>query len=108
MEIGNRKSTKNAKLSYAVASFPDEVKLCVSGIPGAGYGVCAKQHIPVGTWIGPYEGKRLSINDVTSDKDTSYMWEVCLQAPCLSLIITLYFEFSKCYIPDHRHVSRIT
>lgn len=77
METGYRKSPKaNVKLSYAVASFPDEVKLCVSGIPGAGYGVCAKQHIPVGTWIGPYEGKRVSIDDVTSDTDTSYMWEV--------------------------------
>ena len=59
-----------------MGSFPDEVKLCISGIPGAGYGVCAKQHIPVGTWIGPYEGKHVSIDDVTSDMDTSYMWEV--------------------------------
>lgn len=77
MVTGYRKSPRaNVKLSYAVASFPDEIKLCISGIPGAGYGVCAKQHIPVGTWIGPYEGKHVSIDDVTSDMDTSYMWEV--------------------------------
>ena len=77
METGQKKSARNAKLSYAVASFPDEVKLCLSGIPGEGYGVCAKQHIPVGTWIGPYEGKHLSTDIVTPDIDTSYMWEVC-------------------------------
>ena len=77
METGQKKSARNAKLSYAVASFPDEVKLCLSGIPGEGYGVCAKQHIPVGTWIGPYEGKYLSTDIVTPDIDTSYMWEVC-------------------------------
>ncbi|XP_058957854.2 putative histone-lysine N-methyltransferase PRDM6 isoform X1 [Pocillopora verrucosa] len=76
METGQKKSARNAKLSYAVASFPDEVKLCLSGIPEEGYGVCAKQHIPVGTWIGPYEGKYLSTDIVTPDIDTSYMWEV--------------------------------
>ncbi|KAJ7339650.1 Putative histone-lysine N-methyltransferase prdm6 [Desmophyllum pertusum] len=77
VETGHRRSTRtNVKMSHAVASFPDEVKLCVSGTPGAGYGVCAKQHIPVGTWIGPYEGKRISINDVTAEMDTSYMWEI--------------------------------
>lgn len=66
----------NVKLSYAVASFPDEVTLCLSSIPGTNFGVCAKQHIPVGTWIGPYEGKRISIDDVTVDMNTSHMWEV--------------------------------
>lgn len=64
------------KFSYAIASFPDEVQLCVSSIPGAGCGVCAKQHIPVGTWIGPYEGKHVKCDDVKPNTDTSYMWEV--------------------------------
>ena len=64
------------KFSYAIASFPEEVQLCVSSIPGAGCGVCAKQHIPVGTWIGPYEGKHVKCDDVKPNTDTSYMWEV--------------------------------
>lgn len=64
------------KFSYAIASFPEEVQLCVSSIPGAGCGVCAKQHIPVGTWIGPYEGKLVKYDDVKPNTDTSYMWEV--------------------------------
>lgn len=64
------------KLSYAIASFPEEVQLCVSSIPGAGCGVCAKQHIPVGTWIGPYEGKLVKYDDVKPNTDTSYMWEI--------------------------------
>ena len=64
------------KLSYAIASFPEEVQLCVSSIPGAGCGVCAKQHIPVGTWIGPYEGKLVKCDEIKPTTDTSYMWEV--------------------------------
>ncbi|XP_022781738.1 putative histone-lysine N-methyltransferase PRDM6 [Stylophora pistillata] len=80
METGQSKSARNTKLCYAVSSFPDEVKLCLSGIPGEGHGVCAKHHIPAGTWIGPYEGKCLSLEtdnvNVTPDIDTSYMWEV--------------------------------
>lgn len=64
------------KFSYAIASFPEEVQLCVSSIPGAGCGVCAKQHIPVGTWIGPYEGKQVKCDDVKPNTDTSYMWEI--------------------------------
>ena len=57
-------------------SFPDEVQLCVSSIPGALYGVCAKQHIPLGTWIGPYEGKRITPQRLTPDIDSDHLWEV--------------------------------
>lgn len=74
------------KFSYAIASFPEEVQLCVSSIPGAGCGVCAKQHIPVGTWIGPYEGKHVKCDDVKPNTDTSYMWEV---------YYTVFFLFVK-------------
>ena len=57
-------------------SFPNEVGLCRSGIPGAGYGVCARQLIPLGTWIGPYEGEVLRPEQVLLGTDASYMWEV--------------------------------
>lgn len=57
-------------------SFPDVVQLCKSSIPGKKYGVAAKQHIPVGTWIGPYEGKRINPDEVNPNMDSSYLWEV--------------------------------
>ena len=66
---------KDLRITYAITSFPDEVQLCMSSIPGEGHGVCAKQHIPVGTWIGPYEGRRVRPDDVTPNMNTSYMWE---------------------------------
>ncbi|XP_078367808.1 uncharacterized protein LOC144651717 [Oculina patagonica] len=65
------------RLTNAIRSFPDEVQLCLSSIPGESYGVCAKEHIPLGTWIGPYEGRRLSSRNLAmSDKDTAYLWEI--------------------------------
>lgn len=66
----------NTKRCYAIASFPEEVTLCKSSIPGTNYGVCAKQHIPMGTWIGPYEGRRVTVDDVKTDMNMSHMWEV--------------------------------
>lgn len=62
--------------SYALKSFPDVVQLCKSSIPGKKHGVSAKQHIPVGTWIGPYEGKRINPEDVKPSMDSSYLWEI--------------------------------
>ncbi|CAG09671.1 unnamed protein product [Tetraodon nigroviridis] len=35
---------------------PREVCLCTSTVPGLGYGICAAQRIPQGTWIGPFQG----------------------------------------------------
>jgi hypothetical protein len=67
---------RNIKATYAVMSFPDEVQLCTSSIPGYIYGVCAQRRLPSGTWIGPYEG-RLTVdqrNDSFENQD--YLWEV--------------------------------
>ena len=66
------------KLTHAIKSFPEEVQLCRSSIPGVGYGVCARRSIPIGTWIGPYEGLRIDPGYVTPAMDTSYMWEVSI------------------------------
>lgn len=65
----------------------------MSSIPGAGCGVCAKQHIPVGTWIGPYEGKRVKWEDVKPSTDTSYMWEVRLSLCSYSHKTNTKFQF---------------
>jgi len=62
--------------SYAIKSFPDVVQLCKSSIPGKTYGVCARQHIPVGTWIGPYEGRKIAPDAINQNVDSSYLWEI--------------------------------
>ena len=67
---------QTSQLPLALRSFPPEVGLCASSIPGAGYGVCAEQTIPIGAWIGPYEGKFVKLEEISSVTDTSYMWEV--------------------------------
>ena len=66
------------QLPLAIRSLPPEVCLCRSGIPGPGYGVCAKRTIPIGAWIGPYEGKFVKPEEMSPTADTSYMWEVRL------------------------------
>ena len=81
-EPPSSKKQKNAadyeqpQLTNAIRSFPDEVQLCMSSIPGASYGVCAKEHIPLGTWIGPYEGRRITPQRLLPDIDSAYIWEV--------------------------------
>lgn len=81
------------RLTGAIRSFPDEVQLCVSSIPGASYGVCAKEHIPLGTWIGPYEGKRITSQQLTPQIDSEHLWEV-------QLILYLHFCFFSLSIPS--------
>lgn len=56
--------------------FPDEVKLCMSSVPGAEYGVYAAQPIPPGTWIGPYEGQVIRRDELRDGAHNNYMWEV--------------------------------
>lgn len=50
--------------------------MCASSIPGTGFGICAKRAFPIGAWIGPYEGTFVKPEELSSVKDTSYMWEV--------------------------------
>ncbi|CAH3042950.1 unnamed protein product [Porites lobata] len=67
---------KASQLPLALRSLPPEVGLCTSTIPGQECGICAKRKIPVGAWIGPYEGKFLKPKELSSTTDTSYMWEI--------------------------------
>lgn len=69
-------STAQPKLSYAIGSFPPEVRLCTSTIPEHIYGACAAKLMPRGTWIGPYEGRRVHLTRMRYDKDNTYVWEV--------------------------------
>ena len=69
-------SENNPRLSRALESFPSEVQLCTSSIPCVVYGVCARRHIPIGTWIGPYEGRQHKPDSSLLAKGNFYMWEV--------------------------------
>ena len=47
----------------------------------SGYGVFARLFIPLGTWIGPYEGKKISVEDgmkMVGKGEGNFLWEVIL------------------------------
>ncbi|XP_053726683.1 putative histone-lysine N-methyltransferase PRDM6 isoform X1 [Synchiropus splendidus] len=57
---------------------PREVCLCTSTVPGLGYGICAAQRIPQGTWIGPFQGVPLILDKLQAGamKNTRHLWEI--------------------------------
>uniref|UniRef100_A0A3Q2YXW1 Putative histone-lysine N-methyltransferase PRDM6 n=1 Tax=Hippocampus comes TaxID=109280 RepID=A0A3Q2YXW1_HIPCM len=57
---------------------PREVCLCTSTLPGLGYGICAAQRIPQGTWIGPFQGTLLTLDKVRcgASRNTRHLWEI--------------------------------
>ncbi|XP_061528471.1 putative histone-lysine N-methyltransferase PRDM6 isoform X2 [Phycodurus eques] len=57
---------------------PREVCLCTSTLPGLGYGICAAQRIPQGTWIGPFQGTPLMLDKVRcgASRNTRHLWEI--------------------------------
>uniref|UniRef100_A0A671USS5 Putative histone-lysine N-methyltransferase PRDM6 n=1 Tax=Sparus aurata TaxID=8175 RepID=A0A671USS5_SPAAU len=57
---------------------PREVCLCTSTVPGLGYGICAAQRIPQGTWIGPFQGVPLLVDKLHSGamRNTRHLWEI--------------------------------
>ncbi|XP_076859624.1 putative histone-lysine N-methyltransferase PRDM6 isoform X1 [Brachyhypopomus gauderio] len=57
---------------------PREVCLCTSTVPGLGYGICAAQRIPQGTWVGPFQGVPLLLDKVQSGglRNTRHLWEI--------------------------------
>ncbi|XP_077445255.1 putative histone-lysine N-methyltransferase PRDM6 isoform X2 [Stigmatopora argus] len=57
---------------------PREVCLCTSTLPGLGYGICAAQRIPQGTWIGPFQGTPLMLDKVRcgAARNTRHLWEI--------------------------------
>ncbi|XP_048583412.1 putative histone-lysine N-methyltransferase PRDM6 isoform X2 [Nematostella vectensis] len=71
------KASSCQKITRALETFPPEVRLCTSGVPGHLAGVCARMPIPAGTWVGPYAGRRVLPGAVKSGDANAYMWEVC-------------------------------
>ncbi|CAJ1069664.1 putative histone-lysine N-methyltransferase PRDM6 [Xyrichtys novacula] len=57
---------------------PREVCLCTSTVPGLGYGICAAQRIPQGTWIGPFQGVPLLLEKLQTGaiRNTRHLWEI--------------------------------
>ncbi|KAJ8285255.1 hypothetical protein GJAV_G00024700 [Gymnothorax javanicus] len=58
---------------------PREVCLCTSTVPGLGYGICAAQRIPQGTWIGPFQGVPLPLDKAPAGgppRNTRHLWEI--------------------------------
>lgn len=57
---------------------PREVCLCTSTVPGLGYGICAAQRIPQGTWIGPFQGVSLLLDKIQSGavRNSRHLWEI--------------------------------
>eukprot|EP00118_Oscarella_pearsei_P014302 m.121695 g.121695 ORF g.121695 m.121695 type:complete len:448 (+) comp37757_c0_seq18:3435-4778(+) len=66
--------------SRPLQSLPRQVGFCRSTIPAAQdkIGVYAKEKIEVGTWMGPYEGRRVALPDGVhfAKQDRRYSWEV--------------------------------
>lgn len=58
-------------VKYPPGMFP-----CISTIPGSNFGVYCTRFIPVGTWIGPFEGEVIRPEELTADRDNGRMWEV--------------------------------
>ncbi|TDH13196.1 hypothetical protein EPR50_G00055520, partial [Perca flavescens] len=57
---------------------PREVCLCTSTVPGLGYGICASQRIPQGTWIGPFQGVPMLLDKLHSGavRNSRHLWEI--------------------------------
>ncbi|KAI7797390.1 putative histone-lysine N-methyltransferase PRDM6 isoform X1 [Triplophysa rosa] len=68
---------------------PREVCLCTSTVPGLGYGICAAQRIPQGTWIGPFQGVSLPLDKAQSGpvRNTRHLWEIYDQEGALQYFI---------------------
>lgn len=58
------------------ASLPECLEIKCSRIPNAGKGVYSKSLIPKGVRFGPYVGKKVKMEDIDEETNTSYMWEV--------------------------------
>ena len=74
--IEDRREVENANLTAAVSSLPTILSISQSSIPGAGFGVFSNSQIEKGVRFGPYKGKKTGWEHITSETNTSYMWEV--------------------------------
>ena len=64
----------------AFVSLPEQVTIAPSSIPGVQLGVFSTCWIKEGTQMGPYTGRIVKIEELSSDIDNSLMWEVGRQS----------------------------
>lgn len=69
-------SYDQASLTYTALPVPAQLTVKPSLIPGAGLGVFATTFISEGVKMGPYEGKRVNMEEVGNFYNTAYAWEV--------------------------------
>ncbi|XP_041482276.1 PR domain zinc finger protein 12-like [Lytechinus variegatus] len=55
---------------------PPQVTLCPSSLPGVILGVFSTDWIKEGTEMGPYSGRIVRPQDIPTDRDNRFMWEV--------------------------------
>ena len=79
---GTDHETKNVK-------YPPGMLPCTSSVPCSHSGVYCSRFIPVGTWIGPFEGEVVRPDELTADRDNGHMWEVGFsRSPLVSICQT--------------------
>lgn len=67
---------ENDSFFMAFVSLPEQVTIAPSSIPGVQLGVFSTCWIKEGTQMGPYTGRIVKIEELSSDIDNSLMWEV--------------------------------
>ncbi|KAF0022579.1 hypothetical protein F2P81_025205 [Scophthalmus maximus] len=77
-ESSQRHKQKCVCVCVCVSLCRVQVCLCTSTVPGLGYGICAAQRIPQGTWIGPFQGISLLVDKLQSGaaRNTRHLWEI--------------------------------
>ncbi|CAL8348300.1 unnamed protein product [Lota lota] len=76
--VGTTSSSAPPDVPDWLRDLPREVCLCTSTVPGLGYGICASQRIPQGTWLGPFQGVPLLLDQLQSGptRNTRHLWEI--------------------------------
>lgn len=67
---------ENDSYYMAFVSLPEQVTIAPSSIPGVQLGVFSTCWIKEGTQMGPYTGRIVKVEELSSDVDNSLMWEV--------------------------------
>lgn len=67
---------ENDSFFMAFVSLPEQVTIAPSSIPGVQLGVFSTCWIKEGTQMGPYTGRIVKVEELSSDVDNSLMWEV--------------------------------
>jgi len=83
---------ENDSFFMAFVSLPEQVTIAPSSIPGVQLGVFSTCWIKEGTQMGPYTGRIVKVEELSSDVDNSLMWEVSSYSMLANNVMTL-----ECY-----------